>query len=228
MSFSYYASQLSAERLQRCYEIAPPRVKQYLESELEFVLARLSAGSLILELGCGYGRILPAIGEKARCVVGIDTAVSSLHFGSATLKKRPNVALAAANAIHLPFPDKTFDMVVCIQNGISAFHLDKVSLVQESIRVVNTGGMVLFSSYAKKFWEHRLAWFRLQSLAGLLGEIDEEQTRDGSIVCTDGFTASTIDDLEFQMLTTGLCAATEIVEVDESSLFCVMKRSPNS
>lgn len=32
----YYSQKLSAEKLRLCYEIAPQRVKQYLESEIAF------------------------------------------------------------------------------------------------------------------------------------------------------------------------------------------------
>lgn len=37
----YYADKLSARRLQRCYEIGPPRVQQYLEAELNYVLEKI-------------------------------------------------------------------------------------------------------------------------------------------------------------------------------------------
>jgi cyclopropane fatty-acyl-phospholipid synthase-like methyltransferase len=52
----YYAEKLSAKRLQRCYEIASPRVQQYLEAEIEHVIGHLKPTDTVLELGCGYGR----------------------------------------------------------------------------------------------------------------------------------------------------------------------------
>jgi 2-polyprenyl-6-hydroxyphenyl methylase/3-demethylubiquinone-9 3-methyltransferase len=122
----------------------------------------------------------------------------------------------------LSFFDHTFDVVVCIQNGISAFHVDQKQLINESIRVTKHGGRILFSSYSEKFWNDRLEWFRLQSEAGLLGEIDYEKTANGIIVCKDGFTASTVDRHRFLTFTSGLDVETNIVEVDESSLFCEM------
>jgi hypothetical protein len=53
---SHDAKGLSGVRLQRCYKIAPPRVQQYLEAEVAFVLSHLHPGDEVLELGCGYGR----------------------------------------------------------------------------------------------------------------------------------------------------------------------------
>jgi 2-polyprenyl-6-hydroxyphenyl methylase/3-demethylubiquinone-9 3-methyltransferase len=219
-SSSYYSDKLSAERLKKCYDIAPPRVKQYLEAELNYVLSKIKKDDIVLELGCGYGRILPQIAGKASQVYGIDNSESSIELGKKFLTGYLNCTLMTMDAVHLTFQDNTFDMVVCIQNGISAFHVDQRELIKESIRVTKQGGIVIFSSYSQKFWEHRLEWFRLQSDAGLLGEIDEEKTKDGNIVCKDGFTATTVTSEHFKKLILGINDIELVIEeVDESSLF---------
>jgi len=219
---NYYAEKLSAERLRRCYEIAPQRVKQYLEAELTFVLDRISPSNLVLELGCGYGRLIPKLAKKARFVVGIDTSISSLEYGRKLIRSTSNCLLIQMDATQLSFLDRTFDVVVCIQNGISAFHVDQEHLIRESIRVAKQGGTILFSSYSDKFWKYRLEWFKRQSEEGLVGEIDFNKTRDGVIICKDGFTASTVGRERFLALTAGLNVETTIAEADESSIFCEM------
>ena len=219
---NYYAEKLSAERLRRCYEIAPQRVKQYLEAELTFVLDRISPSNLVLELGCGYGRLIPKLAKKARFVVGIDTSISSLEYGRKLIRSTSNCLLIQMDATQLSFLDRTFDVVVCIQNGISAFHIDQEHLIRESIRVAKQGGTILFSSYSDKFWKYRLEWFKRQSEEGLVGEIDFNKTRDGVIICKDGFTASTVGRERFLALTAGLNVETTIAEADESSIFCEM------
>jgi 2-polyprenyl-6-hydroxyphenyl methylase/3-demethylubiquinone-9 3-methyltransferase len=219
---NYYLHTLSAERLHRCYEIVPQRVGQYLETELNHVLDKVKPTDAVLELGCGYGRIIPALAKKARWIVGIDTSVTSLLYGQKLLTGISNCFLIQMDAASLSFLDGTFDVVVCIQNGVSAFHVDQARLLRESVRVAKRGGTVLFSSYSEKFWNHRLEWFRRQSEAGLVGEIDEDKTGNGVIVCKDGFTATTVGRDRFLELTSGLNVETNIVEVDESSLFCEM------
>jgi SAM-dependent methyltransferase len=217
---SYYEDKLSAERLKQCYEIAPPRVQQYLKAEVAHVLEKIHAGDTVLELGCGYGRVLPALAQKAGTVIGIDTSFASLAMAKQILASVSNCRLLGMNAVQPAFRDRVFDCVICIQNGISAFHVDQQALIRESVRVTKPGGTVLFSSYSDKFWEERLGWFHIQSEAGLLGEIDDERTGDGVIVCKDGFTATTVAPGEFLALTSGLNLEVRIVEVDESSLFC--------
>ncbi len=217
---SYYDEKLSAERLQKCYQIAPERVKQYLKAEIEHVQERTAPGSAVLELGCGYGRVLDGLARKAGFLVGIDISFASLEMGRKRPRGNGSLHLIQANAIRLPFSDRAFDLVVCIQNGMSAFHVDRSELIQEAVRVTKRGGRALFSSYSDKFWENRLEWFRLQAEAGLLGEIDEEKVKEGVIETSDGFKATTIRPGDFRFLTSGLDAEVRIVEVDESSIFC--------
>jgi len=216
----YYSEKLSAERLQLCYEIAPPRVKQYLEAEIEFVLDKIRPLDFVLELGCGYGRVLQKLVEKAKTVFGIDTSRASLSLVQKTIGKIPSLHLSVMNAVELGFSDKKFDTVICVQNGISAFKVNKRKLIEEAIRVTRSGGTVLFSSYSERFWEDRLEWFRLQSEYGLIGEIDENASKDGIIVCKDGFRSDTIGPDEFISLTSGYGIEPMITEVDGSSIFC--------
>jgi ubiquinone/menaquinone biosynthesis C-methylase UbiE len=216
----YYSRNLSAARLKHAYDIASPRVKRYLDAELDHVMTKIRSDDRVIELGCGYGRILKRLAAKARFVIGVDTSIPTLELAKETLRTIPNCLLSRMNAARLGFQDQVFDCVVCIQNGISAFHVDQQALVSETVRVTRPGGIVLFSSYSDKFWKHRLEWFERQSEAGLLGEIDYEKTKDGTIVCKDGFTATTVREEDFLALTAHLGAQVLIVEVDESSLFC--------
>ena len=223
-ALSYYSDRLAAERLKRCYEIAPPRVRRYLRAEVDFALGSVREGDLLLDLGCGYGRTIQDFAHKAGFVVGIDTSSSSLALGRTCLTRVKNCLLLEMDAANLAFLDDSFDVVICIQNGISAFHRDPERLFRESIRAAKPGGKILFSTYARRFWPHRLEWFRRQAEEGLVGEIDEKRTGDGVIVCRDGFRATTFSSDQFRALALNFPVAVEIVEVDESSLFCVMTK----
>jgi 2-polyprenyl-6-hydroxyphenyl methylase/3-demethylubiquinone-9 3-methyltransferase len=224
----YYAQKLSAERLKKCYDIASPRVRQYFEAETAHVVAKIKPGDKVLDLGCGYGRVMPQLAGKAGLVFGIDSSMANLWMAMDELKTLPRCALAAMNALHLGFKSHTFDVVVCIQNGISAFHVDQRELVRESIRVTKPGGLILFSTYSENFWDHRLEWFYQQAEAGLLGEIDPEKTGNGVIICKDGFKATTMDRDGFLSLTAACEGAVNIEEVDGSSLFCEITLTGNT
>jgi len=214
----YYSESLAGKRLERCYMIAPPRVVQYFESEIGFVSGHIEKENYVLELGSGYGRALTQLGSSTERLVGIDISMESLELAKQRAGNR--LENIQANAINLPFQDNSFDVVICIQNGISAFKEDPHHLILESLRVTRPGGISLFSTYSEKFWEDRLDWFTIQAEEGLLGEIDFEKTGNGVIVCKDGFKAITFTENDFEEISSSLGLRTEISEVDESSLFC--------
>ena len=220
----YYEQKLAAGSLQRVYELASPRVRRYLDAEVDFVVERLRPTDAVLDLGCGYGRTLPRLAGKAGLVVGIDTSTSSLVLARERLDRYPNLLLARMDASGLAFVDGSFNAVVCIQNGIAAFAVDQRGLIRESLRVLRPGGTAMFSSYADRFWQHRLGWFEAQAAAGLVGEIDWERTGDGIIVCRDGLTLTTVRPADFAALVAGLNVSWQAVEVDQSSQFYVLEK----
>ncbi len=46
----YYSKKLSAERLRRCYDIAPQRIRQYMKAEVEYVLSKIKKEDKVLDL----------------------------------------------------------------------------------------------------------------------------------------------------------------------------------
>ena len=225
MKGSYYSSRLSAKRLRRCYDIAPPSVRRYLQAEIDFVAAHLRPDFLVLELGCGYGRVIRELASSIHFIVGIDISIPSIGMAHEELMPYRNARLIVGDASNPCFKCGRFDLIYCIQNGISAFHADKRRLMESTVQLLKPGGLALFSSYACQFWEHRLEWFKLQAGEGLIGPINENATGDGVIVCTDGFEAHTVGPDEFDYLTRNLEIETEFTIVDNSSLFCGIRRS---
>jgi 2-polyprenyl-6-hydroxyphenyl methylase/3-demethylubiquinone-9 3-methyltransferase len=217
----YYIDTLSAGNLERCYEIAPPRILQYFDAEIDFVANSLESSDRVLEMGCGYGRILPRLLKITSNVVGVDTSLGSLLYGRTMVLESPSIQLAQMDAGITAIQDDSFDVVVCIQNGISAFKVDPIVLVGESLRIAIRGGKCLFSTYSDKIWEERLRWFQLQAEEKLLGEIDWNKKKRGTIVCEDGFVATSFSEDDFLRIARELGVSCEIIEVDSSSLFCI-------
>ncbi|NHJ49869.1 MAG: class I SAM-dependent methyltransferase [Asgard group archaeon] len=224
MSKDYYSKKLSANRLKQCYEIASERIKQYFAAEIQFVLDHVTQKSVVLELGCGYGRVLKYLAEKAQEVFGIDISQESLSFAREYLIDYSNVNLYQMDAESLTFTSDSFDLVIGIQNSISAFKVEPFKLLTESLRVTKPNGKLLLSSYSENIWDARLEWFIQQANEGLLGEIDLEKSKDGTIIGKDGFKATTYTRNDFQELIDQLDLDAKIVEVDNSSLFCVIAK----
>lgn len=222
MESGYYEKKLNAEKLYQVYQTAIPQVLDYLRSEIEFVRERLRGDEAALELGAGYGRIMKELSPSVRKITGIDVSEQSVALGREYLGDLANCTVETMDAHTLAF-DETFDVVLCLQNGLSAMKGDPENLVRRSLRVLAPGGTAFFSSYSPKFWEHRLAWFQEQAGKGLLGEIDMENTGNGRIVCKDGFTATTFDREDMERLGKASGHPYRVEEVNNSSIFLILR-----
>ena len=222
---TYYRGHLFGKDLQRVYDLASARIAQYLHAELQTVVDQVHGSRRVLELGCGYGRVLKELSPHVGRAIGIDTAPASLRFASSYLRSERNCELLLMNAVEMGIGDEQFDATVCIQNGISAFGVDRSRLVSEAVRVTRVGGLVLFSTYAPEIWPDRLDWFRSQARAGLIGAIDESRTREGTIVCQDGLRLTTATREEFRDLFAGCGQSARIREIDRSSVFAEVTKT---
>ncbi|MFA7620362.1 MAG: class I SAM-dependent methyltransferase [Aminobacteriaceae bacterium] len=218
MGKDYYSEKLNANMLFQAYDTAIPQVRDYLRSEIEFVRSQLRGDEEALELGAGYGRIMKELAPSLKSITGVDLSERSVELGREYLKGLSNCTILAMDA-HSPSFDRTFDVLLCLQNGLSAMKGDPENLIAQSMRLLVPGGKAYFSSYSPNFWQYRLAWFQEQADKGLLGEIDMEKTGNGRIVCKDGFTATTFDFEDMERLGKSSGYAYTVEEVAGSSVF---------
>ena len=217
---NYYAESLNSQKLFQVYDTSIPRVRQYLQAEIDFVRRRLNGRERVLELGAGYGRIVRELAPSCASIVGMDISEESVRLGAAYLQDFPNAELIAMDVHEMHF-SHPFDVILCLQNGLSAMRADD-AVIQRVLSCLAPGGTAYFSTYSAKFWDHRLAWFQEQADKGLLGELDMEQTRDGVIICKDGFRANTHSPGDFEAIGRNSGLSYEVTEVDESSLFLIL------
>ena len=219
---NYYAESLNAQKLYQVYQTKYPRVRQYFDAEIAFVRDQLQGTERVLELGAGYGRIMKELAPSCKEIVGIDIAEGNVEFGQEYLSDIPNARLLVMDAHKLVF-DQAFDVVLCMQNALSAMKTKPLTYIKEIMDLLSPGGRVFISSYSAKFWAHRLAWFQEQAEKGLLGEMDLEQSKDGVIVGKDGFRATTQSPKDLEQIGQASGFSFEITEVDESSVFLVIQ-----
>ena len=220
---NYYAQNLNSQKLYRVYDTKIPRVRQYLDKEIDFIRQRLRGAEKVLEVGAGYGRILKELSACAKSLLGVDISEGSVAFGKERLKEFSNVRLEVMDAHKLDFEEE-FDVVLCLQNGLSALKGEAMNLVNGCMKALKKGRCAYFSTYSDKFWDYRLAWFEEQASNGLLGAIDKNQTKEGVIVCHDGFRAITFTEKDFIGLGEASGYEYEVQEVDESSLFLIISK----
>ncbi|QSX04656.1 class I SAM-dependent methyltransferase [Sedimentibacter sp. zth1] len=217
---NYYTEKLGAQKLFQVYETQILRVKQYLQAEIDFVKKNLSKTQSVLELGAGYGRIVRKLAPHCNSIVGMDISEDSVVLGREYLKDHTNASMVVMDIHQMEF-SKLFNVILCLQNGLSAMRADS-TVINKILETLAPGGMVFFSSYSDKFWNFRLKWFEEQVFKGLLGKIDYTKTQNGVIVCQDGFKAMTHSPEDFQKIGEQSGYPYHVQEVDESSVFLII------
>ena len=101
------------------------------------VAALLGRGDgLCLDLGCGTGQYLDAIGSTGRTVVGLDFSADQLRLAA-----RRGHPLLQSDGAALPFADGTFSAVVIM--WVSTDVDDFGAVLRETSRVLLPGGLVV-------------------------------------------------------------------------------------
>jgi 2-polyprenyl-6-hydroxyphenyl methylase/3-demethylubiquinone-9 3-methyltransferase len=96
-------------------------------------------GERIFDCGCGLGWTLKVLDELYDCKLsGIDNDLERLRIARAEIG--PGAAIAAADVLHLPFPDAAFDKVI-LSEVLEHVPADLESLL-EVRRVVRPGGLI--------------------------------------------------------------------------------------
>jgi SAM-dependent methyltransferase len=104
-------------------------------SSPQHVVPETAHAEAVLDIGCGAGQTLVAIGNHKRRV-GVDIDVQALRFGlSATVTS--GIRVAAATGERLPFADRTFDFVY---SRVALPYMNIPPALAEMHRVLQPGG----------------------------------------------------------------------------------------
>jgi demethylmenaquinone methyltransferase/2-methoxy-6-polyprenyl-1,4-benzoquinol methylase len=131
----------------------------------------LKPGERVLDLGAGTGVSTLELARSGALAVGADISVGMLQAGR---EKRPEATLLAADALHLPFADETFDAVTI------SFALrniaDTTAALREMARVTKPGGRLVVCEFSTPTWRP----FRAVYQGYLVGAIPQVAKRVSS------------------------------------------------
>ncbi len=145
MSSSTETFQLSAEQAEM-YEskFVPAIFGEWAPHVVD--AAGVAAGQTVLDVACGTGVVARTAADRVGAtgkVVGLDRNEAMLTVAR---RLRPELEWRHGDAMELPFPDDSFDVVLC-QSALMFFP-DPTQALREMARVVTSEGTVVVQVYA--------------------------------------------------------------------------------
>ncbi len=158
----------------------------------EYVLPKMGnlEGKKVLELGTGTGGTATLLAKRGASVVGIDLLPFRLAEAQARATEH-NVAeevnFALMDAMHLAFPDNTFDFI--ISKSVLVF-TDHSHTAKECYRVLKPGGKAIFMEnmryhpavwlYRKMFLKYsgKLRYFSMRDIETVGAEFEQLEHRE--------------------------------------------------
>ncbi len=118
---------------------------------LRMIVDRVQPGERVLESGCGPGFLADLLKKKGASITAVDVS----HVGAERTARRGIEARQCdLDTTPLPFPDLSFDVVVCNSNLEHLFYLDRN--IRECLRVLRVGGRLIWMEPNSGHWRYRL------------------------------------------------------------------------
>jgi ubiquinone/menaquinone biosynthesis C-methylase UbiE len=116
----------------------------WFQAQIKIVLEMLhSERGLLLDIGCAAGAEFEPLLARGFQIVGFDYAPEMIRVAQHRFGTSRGVNLCRADAESLPFPDASFDHVVCL--GVFEYLVTYGRCLQEIRRVLRPGGMLIVS-----------------------------------------------------------------------------------
>ncbi|RJO59111.1 class I SAM-dependent methyltransferase [Candidatus Parcubacteria bacterium] len=153
-----FADRIIADN-QKVYETIAEQFSQtrhFNWPDFQDFLEYIKAGDKVLDAGCGNGRFLELLKNKPVEYWGIDSSPKLVGLAK---QKFPNQRFQTASILALPYPDQTFDVVLCLA---TLHHIPsdiyRHQAMRELARVLKKDGLLILLNW--NLWQ--VGWWRGQ------------------------------------------------------------------
>lgn len=163
----YFLSECNGYQIFDQVDVLPKRISAALHS------VKLTAGQVVLDVGCGRGELIRYSRQMGCEAYGIDYSASALQLASDYWKRNihnvASVPFLAANARYIPFRNQSIDVVFILDVVEHLHDWELVTLMEEVYRVLKSGGRLVVHT-APNLWYYRWGYPLYRILRQLRGQ----------------------------------------------------------
>ncbi|MEI6850323.1 MAG: class I SAM-dependent methyltransferase, partial [archaeon] len=151
----------------------------------------------LVEIGCGYGRLLSLLSDKGKTVTGIDFSKSLIDKAKFNLSKKKNVKILEMNAAKLNFDDNAFDFVLCLDASFGNMPNIEEQVLKEMKRVCKIGGTLIISVFSENAKKAQMENYKRIGLTNIKDDGIAVHTSEG--LYSRRFSKNELDELFFKI-----------------------------
>ena len=137
----------------------PHSYKQLFIAEKDYIRKTITKNSIVLDIGCGNGRTLNSILDITQNLFGIDNEEKAVENTRKNLKLIPNAQILLGDVRKLPFENKFFDFIICVDSFVN-FGEYKFKALEEMKRVLKDDGIIILSVFSEDAFEERMKQYK--------------------------------------------------------------------
>jgi 2-polyprenyl-6-hydroxyphenyl methylase/3-demethylubiquinone-9 3-methyltransferase len=195
-------------------KVCPPLISDWVQKETLWLQKNIKRGSIVLDMGCGWGRDLKAIAKIVKKGIGIDNDSEIIKEAKGNLSKFKNIELFVENAKKTHFNDNTFDYVLCLGNTFGNFGKDKYKILREMKRVAKKNGKIIISVYSEKALPVRMEGYRKVVLQ------IKKIIKEGTVYTKEGFILEQFSKRKIRKIFSKVGLNAKIIELNPISYIC--------
>jgi len=191
-----------------------PLISDWIKRETHWLRENIKKGSIVLDVGCGWGKDLKAIAKIIQKGIGIDNDPKIIKIAKRKLTKFKNIEFFAEDTKKMNFRNNTFDYVFCLGNTFGNFGRDKYKILKEMKRVTKNNGKIILSVYSENALSERIKGYKRA------GWKRKKVTKEGTVYTKDGIVSEQFSKRKIKKIFSKVGLNAKVVELNPISYIC--------
>lgn len=194
-----------------------PELEDWTQKDISEIRKFLNKNSVVLEIGCSWGRVIKALAPYCKKFIGIDNSPIEIKEAKSFLKNIKNVEVFLEDGKETHFPDDYFDVIVIGGNTFGNLGKNKENVLQEMKRLLKDEGKILLSVYSEGAKAKRLKAY--QDIGMKI-----KTTENKKIVFEAGLVSEEFSKKDIESLFEKYGLKVQFKDISSIALFCIISK----